>query len=315
MAYILNIFLLISTFITGIFWMFYYIKNRKHDYINKTAIKDNTLDQEQRMKSYDQKYFFKSLASFFPIFLTIFTIRSFIYEPFQIPSGSMMPTLLIGDFIIVEKFSYGIKEPITHKTLINTGHPQRGDIVVFRHPHDYNTNYIKRIIGMPGDRIIYDIHKKHIHVCINYVHQKNCREKLIIHYSKPQLSNFFQKIYLRDDNMYSIESKKIYDLLYYDIVEENINTMKHNILLLNNIKNPQQDYFQQENMPKLTWLVPKNKYFMMGDNRDNSLDSRYWGFVPEENLVGKAIKIWMSFDKNENEWPTGIRINRIGNIY
>ncbi|AEO08059.1 signal peptidase I [Buchnera aphidicola] len=315
MANILTIFLLISTVLTGIIWIFYRIKHIKMYFLNKKNIKNNHLFLENKLLLKHETSLFTSLASFFPVFLTIFIIRSFIYEPFQIPSGSMMPTLLIGDFIIVEKFTYGIKEPITHKTLINTSNPKRGDVVVFRHPNDYNTNYIKRIIGLPGDKIIYDIKKKHIHICINYTNTKHCTEKLVIYYSKPKLSNFVQKIYFSNTNNNAIEQKKIYHLLHFNIVEENFNTVKHNILLLNNIKNSTQDYFQQKNMPKLTWIVPKNQYFMMGDNRDNSLDSRYWGFVPEENLVGKAIKIWMSFDKNENEWPTGIRINRIGNIY
>ncbi|QIE01979.1 signal peptidase I [Buchnera aphidicola] len=315
MANIFTIFLLISTIVTGIIWIIYRVKNIQIYYLNQKRIKNDHILLEKRLLSNNKTYFFQSLASFFPIFLIIFIVRSFIYEPFQIPSGSMMPTLLIGDFIIVEKFSYGIKEPITNKILINTYHPKRGDVAVFRHPDDHNTNYIKRIIGLPGDKIIYDSHKKHIHICVNYIHTKNCTKKLIIHYSKPKLSNFFQKIYFSDVNNDSIEQKKIYDLIRFNIVEENINTLKHDILLLNNINNPTTDYFQQKNLPKLTWIVPENKYFMMGDNRDNSLDSRYWGFVPEENLVGKAIKIWMSFDKNENEWPTGIRINRIGNIY
>lgn len=315
MENILTIFLLISTVLTGIIWIFYRIKHIRMYFLNKKNIKNNDLFAKNKLLLKHKTSLFTSLASFFPIFLTIFIIRSFIYEPFQIPSGSMMPTLLIGDFIIVEKFTYGIKEPITHKTLINISNPKRGDVVVFRHPNDYNTNYIKRIIGLPGDKIIYDIKKKHIHICINYANKKHCTEKLVIHYSKPKLSNFAQKIYFSNINNNAIEQKKIYHLLHFNIVEENFNTITHSILLLNNIKNPTQDYFQQKNMPKLTWIVPENQYFMMGDNRDNSLDSRYWGFVPEENLVGKAIKIWMSFDKNENEWPTGIRINRIGNIY
>ena len=258
--------------------------------------------------------FFQSLASFFPIFLIIFIIRSFIYEPFQIPSGSMMPTLLVGDFILVEKFSYGIKEPITHKTLIHINSPQRGDIVVFKHPIDYNVDYIKRVIGLPGDKIKYDINSKHIHICVNYFKKNSCQEKLSISYSKSRESNFVQKIYFINKNN-SNQTKEIYNSLYSNIVQENINNFKHSILLINSIQNQKKGYYQQKNMPELTWIVPKGEYFMMGDNRDNSLDSRYWGFVPEKNLVGKAIKIWMSFDKNENEWPTGIRINRIGNIY
>lgn len=223
-----------------------------------------------------------------------------------------MPTLLVGDFILVEKFSYGIKEPITNKILIRINLPQRGDIVVFKHPKN-NIDYIKRVIGLPGDKIQYDINKKKLKVCINYINQKNCENKLFIKYSKTELSNFFQKIYLFNEN--KTEKERIYNSIYFKKVEEQINNLKHNILILDGIKNKKNDYYHQPDMPKLTWIVPKNKYFMMGDNRDNSLDSRYWGFVPEENLLGKAIKIWMSFEKKENEWPTGIRINRIGNIY
>ncbi|WP_284442961.1 signal peptidase I [Buchnera aphidicola] len=314
MANILTIFLLISTLVTGIFWIFYRVKDVKNYLINKKIFKNNHLYQKNIIKLKDRIYFFDSLASFFPIFLIIFIVRSFIYEPFQIPSGSMMPTLLVGDFILVEKFSYGIKEPITHKTLIKTSKPKRGDIVVFKNPKDHNTDYIKRIIGLPGDKIKYDFNSKHMHICANYLNKKKCQGELLINYSNPKTSNFIQKIYFFNKEN-TIEEKKIYNSLYFNIVEENLNNVKHNILLLNEMKNSKKDYFQQENMPKLTWIVPKGEYFMMGDNRDNSLDSRYWGFVPEKNLVGKAIKIWMSFDKNENEWPTGIRINRIGNIY
>ncbi|QCI17656.1 signal peptidase I [Buchnera aphidicola (Acyrthosiphon lactucae)] len=314
MANILTIFLLISTLVTGILWIFYHIKNIKNYLINKKIIKNNNLYQKNTVILKNRIYFFESLASFFPIFLIIFIVRSFIYEPFQIPSGSMMPTLLVGDFILVEKFSYGIKEPITHKILIHTKNPQRGDVVVFKNPKDHNVNYIKRIIGLPGDKIKYNINNKHIHIYTNYLNKKQCKEKLLINYSKSKISKFIQKVYFFNEKNKK-EEKKIYNSLYFDVVEENINNVRHDILLLNNIKNSTKDYFQQENMPKLTWIVPKGEYFMMGDNRDNSLDSRYWGFVPEKNLVGKAIKIWMSFDKNENEWPTGIRINRIGNIY
>ncbi|CAL4326320.1 signal peptidase I [Buchnera aphidicola] len=314
MANTLTIFLLISTFFTGFFWCFYRIKSIKKYFLKKTILKDNNLNKKSVLHIKNKIYFFESLASFFPIFLIILIIRSFIYEPFQIPSGSMMPTLLIGDFILVEKFSYGIKEPITQKTLIKTNQPKRGDVVVFKHPNDYNVDYIKRVIGLPGDKIKYDTNKKNIKICTHYLDTHHCKKKIMIKYSKSTKSNFFQKIYFLNKNNF-IQEKEVYNSLYFNIVEEDINNVKHNILLLNGVKNKNENYYQQKNMPKLTWIVPKGKYFMMGDNRDNSLDSRYWGFVPEQNLVGKAIKIWMSFDKNENEWPTGIRVNRIGNIY
>lgn len=310
----LSIFLLISTLVTGIFWLFYYIKYIINYFINKKENKSKNLYKKNTFFLEKKTYFFKSLISLFPIFLIIFIIRSFVYEPFQIPSGSMMPTILVGDFILVEKFSYGIKEPITRKTLFYKSTPKRGDIVVFKHPTDNSTDYIKRVIGLPGDKIQYDIHSKCIKIYPNCFIKKNCEKKLSINHLKIKSSNFIQKIYFFNKNDLKKE-KKIYNSLYFDVFEEHINGVKYNILLLNNIKGNIKNYYQQEGMPKFTWIVPEEQYFMMGDNRDNSLDSRYWGFVPDKNIVGKAVKIWMSFNKNENEWPTGIRINRIGNIH
>lgn len=306
MSKILSIFLLISTSITGVFWIYYNIKKIKNCLTRKKNLDKDIENSKKR------RCFFKSLSSFFPIFLIVFIIRSFVYEPFQIPSGSMMPTLLVGDFILVEKFSYGLKNPITNKTIIHTNQPTRGDVVVFKHPHD-NTDYIKRIVGIPGDKIQYDINNKHIKICKNYLIKNNCKEQVIIEYSNSHPSDFVQKIPVFEKN--NALKKETKNVLHFDVIEENINNIKHNILLSKDIKNSTKYYFQQKNMPKLIWIVPEKQYFVMGDNRDNSLDSRYWGFVPEHNLLGKATKIWMSFKKNENEWPTGIRINRIGSIH
>ncbi|WWO99123.1 MAG: signal peptidase I [Candidatus Dasytiphilus stammeri] len=300
MVHTFALILAIGTLITGLIWTIEKLKSPFFDgYFNNTTNK-----------------WMKTLVDLFPVLLVVFLVRSFILEPFQIPSGSMMPTLLIGDFIMVEKFAYGIKNPITQNTLIKTGHPKRGDIVVFKYPQNPHLDYIKRVIGLPGDLIQYDpiLKKLTIKPSCNDI-TKLCNN-LNLHYSPIKNSHFIQDFsgikevsetysqsFLPDNGLRLLER------------QEFLGKINHRILLIPNVPSITDLYYLQPGQPKASWLVPTGYYFMMGDNRDNSADSRYWGFVPENNLVGKAIFIWMSLKKQENQFPTGIRLNHVGWLY
>ncbi|WWO95179.1 MAG: signal peptidase I [Candidatus Dasytiphilus stammeri] len=261
----------------------------------------------------------ETLASIFPILLLVFIIRSFIYEPFHISSGSMMPTLLAGDFIMVKKFSYNIKNPITQHIWIKMSKPKRGDIVVFHYPLNPKINYIKRIIGIPGDKIFYDYRKKEINIQPTCYKDYNCKP-LQITYSEMKPSNFIQTFQnqsgLVKTNFYHNTNNIPINGIQLFEKNEMISNYDHRILLLpTNMSSNVNLYYQQSNKSISTWLVPNGYYFMMGDNRDNSADSRYWGFVPENYLVGKAVLIWMSFNiKTNSTLPIGIRLHRIGRI-
>lgn len=195
--------------------------------------------------------------SFFPVILAVFLIRSFLVEPFKIPSGSMMPTLLVGDFILVNKYTYGLRVPVMNDTFIEVHHPQRGEVVVFRFPKDPSLDYIKRVVGLPGDHIEY-------------------RNKQIIVNGKPvaQQQNGYYEYVAPGLNQVSVRR-----------VDEQLGEHNHDILIDDN--NPPLD-------GEVT--VPEGQYFVMGDNRDNSNDSRFWGFVPDRNIVGRAFLIWWNFD-------------------
>ena len=195
--------------------------------------------------------------SFFPVILVVFLIRSFIVEPFKIPSGSMMPTLLAGDFILVNKFAYGLRVPILNNTFFEIGHPQRGDVFVFHYPPDPSIDYIKRVVGVPGDKIAY--RDKQL-----YVNGK----KLDVEFA--------------DDYQYVGSGL---NMVYAKRYREELGGKKHDILI-------EEDTIVVDAEVE----VPPGHYFAMGDNRDNSRDSRVWGFVPENNLVGRAFFIWWNFD-------------------
>lgn len=312
MANTFALILTLATLITGVMWCM-----EKFVFARRRAVLSPPLEQtEQQSKKKNKEGWFESLASLFPVLLVVFILRSFIYEPFQIPSGSMMPTLLVGDFILVEKFAYGIKDPIMQKTLIDTNKPKRGDIVVFKYPPQPSLDYIKRVIGLPGDRIIYDPFNKELIVQPHCDHGSQC-SLVPIHYSDIQPSGYVQGYAEKNSGTFKLPvNETMPDSVRIHQRMEKIGDIEHRILLVpGHMTDVYSHYYQQPGQPPFIWVVPPGHYFMMGDNRDNSADSRYWGFVPETNLVGRASIIWLSFKKRENEWPTGIRFERIGGIH
>ena len=210
--------------------------------------------------------------AFFPIILIVFILRSFIIEPFRIPSGSMLPSLYIGDFILVNKFKYGIRLPILNTKIVNTGSPERGDVMVFRFPHKENVNYIKRVIGLPGDVIVY-INK-----------QLTINGKLVA---------------VQNDGHFSYRQNTGRNITSSQMLED---IDSHNYLILNDNTRGSRSY---------STTVPQGHYFVMGDNRDYSNDSRFWGFVPEENIVGNAFLIWFNWDFNNGG---GVNWSRVGDL-
>ena len=214
-------------------------------------------------------------AGLFPVILAVFLLRSFLFEPFKIPSGSMIPTLLVGDLILVNKFHYGVRLPVVNKKIIANNDPQRGDVMVFRYPKDTSIDYIKRVVGVPGDEVSFRAQQLYINGAAVPMEQKP------------------------PPGFYDEESRR-----YFPEFKEMLNGVEHAILV-----NPQsQPYYGPDDRiafpfrencrysaEGVTCKVPAGHYFMMGDNRDNSQDSRFWGFVPDQNIVGKAFFVWMNF--------------------
>lgn len=210
-------------------------------------------------------------ASFFPVILIVFVLRSFLFEPFKIPSGSMIPTLLVGDFILVNKFTYGIRLPVINQKIIDINLPQRGDVMVFRYPEDPSLDYIKRVVGLPGDTIAYENKK----LTIN---GKAVEMKKIDDYRHPERMYFSEQFVAQ----------------LGDVEHKLLNDTDAPAFVLDASRFPYRENCSY-NTVGVTCKVPANHYFMMGDNRDNSRDSRAWGFVPEQNIVGKAFFVWMNF--------------------
>jgi signal peptidase I len=252
-----SFFLVVATLLTGVIWGGYVLLCRIRPAVQ------GSLEREPLVVEYAR--------SFFPIILIVLLLRSFLVEPFRIPSGSMMPTLLIGDFILVNKYAYGVRLPVINQKIIDIGAPQRGDIVVFRFPKDPTVDYIKRVIGLPGDRLAY--YNKQL-----FVNGQPIKQTPLAEYEGTgQGGNMTGAI----------------------LINEELTGVNHDILI-------------REGQPSVQgeFVVPEGQYFVMGDNRDNSNDSRYWGTVPESHLVGRAFAIWMNWD-----WENGgVAINRLGTV-
>lgn len=197
--------------------------------------------------------------SFFPVLLIVLIFRSFLFEPFRIPSGSMIPTLLVGDFIVVNKHTYGLRLPVLNTKVLDMNDPQRGDVIVFRYPRDPRQNYIKRLVGLPGDQITY--RNKRI-----YINGEEMKQESLGVFSGKGDTDFIGALPPQRRS-------------------ENLDGVDHEILVRGDV-GP---------IAGRSWTVPEGSYFVMGDNRDSSSDSRVWGYVPQENIVGKAVGIWLHF--------------------
>ena len=283
-----SVLLFLATVVTGIYWVaerLYFLPQRRKAVaaLEANAVKrqaelakmgisqvdDNT--QEARSRLIMQPWWLDWTAGLFPVIIIVFLLRSFLFEPFKIPSGSMIPTLLVNDLILVNKFHYGVRLPVINLKVLDNHSPERGDVMVFRYPPKPSLDYIKRVVGIPGDEVAY------------------LNKKLTINgkpLPKRPLPDFFDADSLRYAKQFEeTNGGRTYRLLNDDERPSFI-AGADNFAYRDNCR------YSTEGV---VCKVPEGHYFMMGDNRDNSLDSRYWGFVPEKNIVGKAFFVWMNF--------------------
>lgn len=244
---------------------------RRQELANKGITKVDGDVTEAREALLAQPWWLDWTAGLFPVILVVFLLRSFLFEPFKIPSASMVPTLLIGDLILVNKYHYGVRLPVINKKIIPLNDPKRGDVMVFRYPSNPSIDYIKRVVGLPGDEVAY------------------LNQKLILN-GKPVETTPLPEFY--DEG----------GARYFPQFSEKLGETEHRIIV--DVKRPSyvvpHDSFPYKENCRYSaegvrCTVPAGHYFMMGDNRDNSEDSRFWGFVPDENIVGRAFFIWMNF--------------------
>lgn len=280
--------LFLATVVTGAYWLaerLYFLPRRRRAAqaleeaaaqrraeLDRMGIQKVDGDvQEAKGRILMQPWWLDWTAGLFPVIAVVFLLRSFLFEPFKIPSGSMIPTLLVGDLILVNKFTYGVRLPVINTKITQGTPPQRGDVMVFRYPPQPSMDYIKRVIGVPGDEVAY------------------LNKRLTVN-GKPVETNALPDYFDQDA------------MRYFKQFDEQLGEHRHRVL-----NNPDVPAFVQgatnfkfrENcrysVEGVSCKVPEGHYFMMGDNRDNSLDSRYWGFVPESHIVGKAFFVWMNF--------------------
>ncbi len=280
--------LFLATCVTGVYWVaerLYFLPQRqkaadlleaqeaqRRAELDKLGIAQENVDlAKAKERVLAQPWWLDWTAGLFPVIIVVFLLRSFLFEPFKIPSGSMIPTLHIGDLILVNKFHYGVRLPVINRKITEGNAPARGDVMVFRYPPKPSLDYIKRVVGVPGDEVAY-LNKR---LTVN-------GQPVVTN----QLPDFFDEDTMR----------------YFKQLEEDIGSKKYNVL--NDDDRPAfiagaSEFDGRDNcrysIEGVVCKVPEGHYFMMGDNRDNSLDSRFWGFVPDQNIVGKAFFVWMNF--------------------
>lgn len=244
--------LVVLTFATGLIWLAdkLFLRPRRLAAAQPSGAVANGTGQAEVEEEPKEPYLVDLSRSFFPVLLVVLVLRSFLVEPFQIPSGSMLPTLEVGDFILVNKFAYGLRLPVAGTKVVDVGDPERGDVMVFKYPKDGETNYIKRVVGLPGDQIRYQ------------------NKTLFI-------------------NGEQVDTEFVASLPPVELHREDLGDTEHEIFLTMG---------QFSGVGEGEWVVPEDEYFVMGDNRDNSNDSRFWGTVPDHLVVGRAFAIWMHWE-------------------